>query len=189
MQSRLDPNVSPVARYAEASDSRMAIRQHEEQPHKKRDEPEKEELILPEDSYDQAVVGVRPLIDFLQNFLKSADTASHAEQTPSTPTIQKTEIHPIDPATSIAARAASAYQHTARTRLSGQPLQTDAGNASAAQALLSNTEVRQIHDLITKLNTLENHSITTLKLEKAERFLDSLMLAADQAIGISITNR
>lgn len=182
MQSRLDPAITPLPRYAEASDSRMAIRQHEEQPHKKNDENKKEELILPEDSYDQAVIGVRPLIDFLQNFLKSVEATLPVknEQSIAAPT-EPTHMA-VPQASSESARAASAYQHTARTRMSGQPLQTDAGNATAAQALLNNTEVRQIHELITKLNTLENRGVATLKLEKADRFLDSLMRAADLAL-------
>lgn len=167
----------------------MAIRQHEEQPKRKRDDDKREPMVLPEDVYDQAAIAVPALIEFLRGFLKTIDqptpTSAPAASTEETP-------HPLDmsaPASIVpttnpnAARAASAYQHTAQAQTSGQILQS--GGGSAAQSLLQTTEVRQIHALITKLNTLENRGITAIKLEKAASFLQALDIAADHALAMS----
>ena len=81
----------------------------------------------------------------------------------------------------MAARAASAYSHTARAS-QPQSLQAENGDAAAASSLLQAAEIRQIHALLEKLRRLDQREVVGIKLFKAESFLQSLTNAADAAL-------
>lgn len=180
------PTHTPAGRHAEASDARMAIRHHEEQPHKKRDQEKRDPLTLPEDVYDQATLGVRAIIDFLQSFLKTVEAKGNGAGNTAAPTdsvsVPDTTDAPVAPtANPYAARAASAYQNSARTAARSQ-IQGSDNQSPPDQSLLQTAEIRQIHELLVKLNTLENRNVVGIKLFKAETFLQSLTNAADTAL-------
>lgn len=188
LRSTLDSNVSNIPRHAEASDGRLAIREHEEQPRRKREQDKREPALLPEDMYDQSAIAIPALIEFLRNFLKSIDSSadptsavSQAQNTVSPDGPTNNEIAP--PQNPAAARAASAYQHTAHARDGGQHVIRSV-EPGAAQSLLQTSEVRQIHALMTKLNTLDSRGVTAIKLEKASSFLMALDISADRALAL-----
>lgn len=170
-----------AARHAENSDGKMAIRHEEEKSERKKQDDRRGELTLPEDVYDQTTLGVRALIDFLKKFLQSLDHQSQAATSSVAPEDKKdiqsqpeTAIdHPSNP---VAAAAAQAYGRTAQQRTEYRT------TAPAAPSLLQSAEIRQIHELLTKLNQLDQKNIAGLKLYKADSFVQSLVNAADLAL-------
>jgi hypothetical protein len=147
-------------RAAAAADTHLFTREHEDQPKEKREFQQREPKPLPEDSYDQARLGVRPLIDFLQQFLKSIQTA--AKPTP-----------PAGADTGRAAQAVSAYQQRSQYH-DDHKLQIPPAEANG---LLHTGEIRQIHRLIDQLQNLERRGILEITLAKADTFLNSIEAA------------
>lgn len=180
------PTIPHPARHAESADARMGIRHDEEKQERKKDDDHDHHLTLPEDVYDQTTLGVQALIDFLKKFLQSLEATSTAKQilattkSPKGPEEVESPSPSTPPVNPVAAAAAHAYAHTAHTHtdLSGST-HTD---TTPAPALLQAAEIRQIHDLLGKLNRLNDLNIVGLKLNKAETFVQSLMNAANQAL-------
>lgn len=153
-----------IPRHAEFSDTRMGIRHDEEKQDGKKKDHQPSPPSLPEDVYDQTTLGVRALIDFLQKFLQTLPTS------PTLPVTNPTAAH-----------AAQAYGRTAHTR-TDYNAHGPAVEPEPAVDLLHTSEIRQIHELLTRLHTLDRAGIAGLKLSKAESFVQSLINAADSAL-------
>lgn len=205
----IDPHIPPVIppnapRVAEAADARLPIREHEEQAKRKKNEDDKKETMLPEDSYDQTVLGVRALIDFLKNFVHTLDLAGPfgspmggPASSTSMPSLSgasglsagsdtespRTSFHQPPPENAVAARAASAYRHGAAIQ---NPSRAGGHGAdmplAGAAGLVENVEIRQIHTVITLLETLEKQGVQGIRLERAETFVTAIETAARSAL-------
>ncbi len=175
MEIIINPHLSPVTppnapRLAEPTDARLPIREHEEQTRRKKDDDDKKETMLPDDSYDQSVLGVRALIDFLKNFVQGQGEMSRpgtaAAQAPSDP-VSITPVPPSPPSptfSNASARAASAYRHSAEaahpTGIHHTGASSGSGGASVAPVdLLQNAKIRQIYDVIALLEALEKRGV------------------------------
>ena len=185
MWTRVDPPSSLTPpRQAEASDARMAIRKDEENPLMKRGKKKPSDTLTPEDLHDAAVLAVPALIDFLQGFLKSLPEGK-ASPDVSAVSVGTSAGSIAEPSPVFsnpdAARAASAYQHVARSQQSGQSLIPEGGAGGAAQNLLSAAEVRTIHALIARLVDLQARGVVSVELQPAPTFLDALVQAAHRA--------
>ena len=213
MSPPIDPNLPPLTppnapRVAEATDARLPIREHEEQAKRKKEQGQKKETVLPEDSYDQSVLAVRPLIDFLKNFLQgsaaapSGTSAAFDGSVPPVPVSDATAGEAAGPPVALpvsasgpeergmAARAALAYRHSAEagttTRGARAGLSQIGTGPSAPVDLLENAEVRQIHDVIALLETLEQRGVPGLRLTRAETFVTAIENAARGALSALI---
>lgn len=195
----IDPHLPPVVqatppRMAEAADARLPIREHEEQAKRKKDEDEKKETVLPQDSYDQTVLGVRALIDFLKNFVHTLDLAgSPGASMPSVssgsavsdvpdPEPPRTSFHQPPSESPMAARAASAYRHSAAIQSSSPAGGHRDMPLAGAVGLVENTEIRQIYTVIGLLETIEKQGVPGIRLERAETFVTSIENAARQEL-------
>lgn len=197
MEIIINPHLSPVIppnapRLAEPTDARLPIREHEEQARRKKDDDDKKETMLPDDSYDQSVLGVRALIDFLKNFVQGQGEMSRpgttATQAPSDP-VSITPVPPSPPSptfSNASARAASAYRHSAET---AHPIgahyrvpASGSGGPGAPVDLLHNAEIRQIYDIIALLETLEKQGIQGIRLERAPTFVTAIENAAQNLL-------
>lgn len=213
MATPIDPHLPPIVpsvpiRVAEAADARLPIREHEEQAKRKKDESEKKEAVLPQDSYDQTVLGVRALVDFLKNFVHTLDQAgssgalgriprtsmrpllSDVSDVPIGPDSEppRTSFHQPPSESSMSARAASAYRHSAAIQSpslgGGHGADTPLAGATG---LVDNTEIRQIHTVITLLETLEDRGVQGIRLERADTFVTAIENAARGALGLPLS--
>jgi hypothetical protein len=166
-------------RQAEASDARLGIREHEEQPKRKKDQETKLDLTLPADVFDQAVLPVQGVIDFLHQFLRTQETPSRLPEDIQISTDQHPQNPPQGaPATPQALAAARAYGHAAETKWEQKPTSA----LPAATTLLGGAEIRQIHRVLKGLETILARGVMTITLGRAATFLDSLEDAVDKAL-------
>jgi hypothetical protein len=176
------PPSAITQRPTEASDARLHLPEHDQDLYKRQEEDAPHDPLNPQDIYDQAILGVLPLIDFLTNFVRTynVQTGVHTDTSSiSSPqnTIQKQDISQTSPA----ARAASAYAHTAHTAQTGQ-------DAPASTATLTADpsgqpiDLDQIKRVIQKLRQLHTKGVEGLRLYRARSFVQSIETAADEAL-------
>lgn len=180
MFSQLGPLFKTHLRQAEKSDARLEIRRDE-----KHDQGKKQEFEQEEDSgstlwEDSTTVSVEALKAFLIGFLKSrGDDMPQVMQASATPdnAIGLTpEYRP--PVNNRAARAVKAYSSMAAQTSATTPLPEPASDASVdLVSLLAADEVRTMHVLISELEMLSRKGVQTLTIEKADTFLEALVLA------------
>ncbi len=170
-------------RQAESTDTRQAIREHE------RDQPDREQREQRQnndsvfDQNDEAVVSVDALRVFLENFIRTADgdMTEKTENTRENVDIAQIDENPAPPVqTPYAAHAARAYQsaaHAGKPDLSGAHFdQNQARNLG-----LQGENMRMVLVLIEDLKALTQRGIHHLKVERADDFLQSLLMAVEKA--------
>lgn len=160
-------------RLAENTDTRLDIRRHDpDQEHGSdgQDENQNDDGM----PYDETTVSIEALRVFLENFIQSsALSAGHADgYKPGTINMDRAR------ASSQTHKAAQAYKHTAQTTSPDPRIRTQgrsAADSSAQLPLMSTEDVRTIEGLLRDLRVLEGSGIQTLKIEKSDTFLNSLV--------------
>lgn len=178
MFSQLGPLFRTHLRQAEKSDARLEIRRDEKQGQGKRQEEEQEDSAGSDLWEDSTNVSVEALKTFLIQFLKSRgdevpeapEAASDSETVTLTP-----EYRP--PASNRAAQAVRAYGAMATQPPPAPPPAEQAAQPVDLVSLLAADEVRTMHVLITELEALSRQGVQTLTIEKADTFLEALVLA------------
>lgn len=181
MFSQLGPLFKTHLRQAEKSDARLEIRRDD--PHdqrKKQDDggDEDDTSALWEDSTS---VSVEALKSFLAEFLRTrgeevSKPQTHAEDVPAL----APEYRP--PASTRAARAVAAYgASAAHAAPSAEPPPPEVIEPPRPAVdlvdLLRADEVRTMHVLIAELESLSRRGVQTLTIDKAETFLEALVMA------------
>lgn len=169
-------------RQAEHTDTRQAIQRHD--PDYERPSQQQNEETAEEFGEDFAHVSVDALSIFLKNFVKeqtSADTQQTAHQQPLTSEPEadtETFTQPDGESNAVsnpaAARAANAYQSMSQAHKQEEVLIETTDAAQGPSLDLSAEDVRSISVLIDDLEELKKARIETLKIERAESFLQSL---------------
>ncbi len=183
MFSQLGAIFKTHLRQAEKSDTRLEIRRDEKQDQGKKQEfdtTDEESSAFWEDS---TTVSVEALKAFLVEFLKSRgdevpETAQAATEDAFVPPAP--EYRP--PVNTRTARAVKAYSSMAAQVSAPVPPQNSADSDTAPEevdlvGLLAADEVRTMHVLISELDALTRRGVQTLTIEKAETFLEALVLA------------
>lgn len=181
MFSQLGPLFKTHLRQAEKSDARLEIRRDEKQDPGKRQEAEDEGDDTSALWEDSTAVSVEALKAFLVEFLKSrGDEVPEAPEDAADISLSHTpEYRP--PMNNRAAQAVKAYSSmAAQTAQPTQPpSEPEPPQAEAVDlvSLLAADEVRTMHVLITELDALSRKGVQTLIIEKADTFLEALVLA------------
>lgn len=183
MFSQLGPLFKTHLRQAEKSDARLEIRRDEKQEHGKKQEFEEPDTGGGDLWEDSTAVSVEALKAFLIQFLKSrGDDVPEASAVPETSEtlIPTPEYRP--PVNNRAAQAVRAYSSMAAQQGTMPPPPPSPPEAEKAQSvdlvsLLAADEVRTMHVLITELDALSRRGVQTLTIEKADTFLEALVLA------------
>lgn len=183
MLSQLGPLFKTTFRQAESNDTRQAIPHDErDQRRKKKEEerPKEQHSDFWEDNTSVSVGALRIfLIDFLKTMPGATDTAARAApQTAADDHIEATSQNPAQPQ-SANARAAEAYQSTARhvheaTTMPKPPADKEKPNNEPTADKLQSKEIRDIHTLISELEDLNRRGVHDLHIERADSFLESL---------------
>ncbi len=186
VDSRLDSIFRTTFQPAERTDTRQGIRREEPPNDQRRRHHEKQEHkeTPPEDN---ATLSVIALHGFLNTLLLRAGEQPERSSSHATGAGQEfVNIVPDGDNNKAAARAANAYQTTARSapgahiNLSDSP---PAATVPEGHALpLSAEELRVIHQLLHDVGILAERGIGTINLPPAERFLDSLAMGVRAAL-------
>lgn len=171
-------------RQAEQADTRLQIRREDKENQGKKDDPEEAPVDTSALWEDSTEVSVGALRTFLLEFLKGrGEAAPEAEAIIDENTSIMSGLTPEyrPPVTNKAARAVKAYS-SLQTQNYGPPPVVAAAPAEPSGdvdlvSLLQADEVRTIHVLITELDQLAQKGIQTLTIEKADTFLESLVMA------------
>lgn len=179
MFSQLGPLFKTAFRQAEASDARLEIRRDEKQEQGRREEREEEE-----DSgflwEDKTTVSVESLKAFLIAFLREKGApetdraAVSAAQTAESAPAQK-------PLSTVATRAVKAYTALSPQTPPPPPEPEDTAPGIPLADLLESGELRTMHVLIRELDGLAARGVHDLTIEKADTFLNALVLAVTKA--------
>lgn len=184
MFSQLGPLFKTHLRQAEKSDARLEIRRDEKQEHGKKQEFEEPDTGGGDLWEDSTAVSVEALKAFLIQFLKSrGDDVPEASAVPEASEIltQTPEYRP--PVNNRAAQAVRAYSSMAAQHGAmpppppPSPPETEKAQSVDLVSLLAADEVRTMHVLITELDALSRRGVQTLTIEKADTFLEALVLA------------
>lgn len=173
-------------RQAEHTDTRQAIQRHD--PDFQRSKDDQHEDTGEEFGENFAFVSVSALILFLQNFVKEhsreeqfKDAAQALSELNDEKDVHPEEPHQRAPANPQAAKAANAYQTMAQANKQNEILIETTDAAQGPSLDLSNQDLRSIYALIEDLNALSEQNVETLKIERAETFMDSLKAAVQRA--------
>lgn len=174
------PNLYTVRpREAERSDARLDIRRHDpDQEKRKGHDHEKESGPLFNED-DDAVVSIEALRVFLKTFLGSLEDKA-AAQSFSRPQ-ENPDVADDKPAQGNAMMAASAYAHASETKAHGRTPETSTP-APAQTAKLPAEEIRIIHRLLENLQALSGRGVESLRIDRGESFLLSLVAASEKAL-------
>lgn len=183
MFSQLGPLFKTHLRQAEKSDARLEIRRDERQDQGKRQEAEEEAVDTSALWEDSTAVSVEALKAFLVEFLKS-----RGDEVPEAPEPIADEAHfsatpeyrpPANTRTAQAVKAYGAMAAQVSTPITPpEPAESSAETESVdLVSLLKADEVRTMHILITELDILSRKGVQTLTIEKADTFLEALVLA------------
>ncbi len=181
MFSQLGPLFKTVFRKTEHADARFEIRR-EEKDNPKKEEDEAEEKLSDDDLWqDSTAVSVLALRTFLIDFLKTKGEATQEEITASENMEGAINTPHPAPANPMAARAHRAYANMASYAQSPPPPPENTTEKTVNLSdLLAVDEVRTMHMLIAKLDRLHKRGIETLVIEKADSFLQALVLAVEK---------
>jgi hypothetical protein len=181
--SQLGPLFKSQLRQAEKSDARLEIRRDEKQEHGKKQEQEEEAVDTSALWEDSTAVSVEALKAFLVEFLKSrGDEVPEAPETSAVETDIALTPEYRPPVNTRTAQAVKAYgamaAQTAAPAPPPEPLENKASEEPIdLVSLLKADEVRTMHVLITELDMLSRKGVQTLIIEKADTFLEALVLA------------
>jgi hypothetical protein len=186
MDSRLDSIFRTNFQPAERADTWLGIRREEPQNDQRRKHSGKQ-IREEEETEDAATLSVLSLHGFLKMLLVQA---GEQPSPPSSPAAPPERDHPVSEnnASRAAARAANAYQNTARAAPGSHIdlTETAPSPASAGPALaLSGEELRVIHQLLRDVETLAERGTATINLHPGDRFLDSLAIGVREALSPS----
>ncbi len=186
MDSRLDPVFPTPPRQTQPTDTRQEIKR--EEPHDDRPRKQKDPRKTPDefDRDDVPRVSVSSLIVFLENMVSAQSPAStpHTEQrgaVAESALSASCETPSAKPLPGRAAAAAQAYRHAGEPSSSPWTHQTPSVAPSDANPVLGAEDLRTIHALLPVLRDLAEGGVGNLVLEKADRFLDCLVNAAEKA--------
>lgn len=203
MYSRLDSIFRTQFLGPEPTDTGLHIRHDEERDERKKD-PDEDQKDQGDSALwtDSTEVSVSAVTGFLESLLAQAFSEENTDDVPSSSDPDEVLPAPADlppgaaagafrkvrkPLSPQAQAAVSAYQTTAaKTGYNIVPPRSSAATApggAMGAAYLSADEVRAVHLLIKALKALTERNITTLTLQPAETFLQSLVEAADRARG------
>jgi hypothetical protein len=178
--SQLGPLFKTHLRQAEKSDARLEIRRDEKQDPGKRREDEDEGEDTSALWEDSTTVSVEALKAFLVEFLKSRgdDVPESPDAGTDISLSPAPEYRP--PVSNRAAQAVKAYSSMAAQAVPpNPPAEPEPPQAESVDlvSLLAADEVRTMHVLITELDALSRKGVQTLIIEKADTFLEALVLA------------
>lgn len=177
MFSQLGPLFRTHLRQAEKSDARLEIRREEHNDQKKQQDSEEESETGSGLWEDSTAVSIEALKTFLSELLKSrGDTAPDSAEIPAA---AEESIPPVTPVNTRTAMAVKAYGQTAAQ--TPEPAENAAAPAPESETdlvdLLASDDIRTIHALIAELSLLSAKGVHTLQIEKADSFLEALVLA------------
>lgn len=184
MFSQLGPLFKTTLRQAEQADTRLQIRREDKENQGKKDDPEEEPVDTSALWEDSTQVSVEALRTFLIEFLKTRgddvpEAVPQSDENTSIMSGLEPEYRP--PVTNRAARAVRAYSSMQTQNYGPPPLPPAAPPQESEEvdlvSLLKADEVRTIHVLIAELDQLARKGVQTLTIEKADTFLESLVLA------------
>lgn len=183
MFSQLGSIFKTHLRQAEKSDTRLEIRRDEKQDQGKKQEFETADEDTSALWEDSTTVSVEALKSFLVEFLKSRGDEVPEAQAPVAGDADYSSLTPEyrPPVNTRTARAVKAYSsmaaQTSPSVLPPEPPETNASEQVDLVSLLAADEVRTMHLLISELDALTRRGVTTLTIEKADTFLEALVLA------------
>lgn len=182
--SQLGALFKTTLRQAEQADTRLQIRREDKENQGKKEDPEEAPVDTSALWEDSTEVSVGALRTFLLEFLKGRgetvpDAETAIDENPSIMSGLTPEYRP--PVTNKAARAVKAYG-SMQTQNYGPPpvvaaAPTEASGEVDLVSLLQADEVRTIYILIAELDQLAQQGVQTLTIEKADTFLESLVMA------------
>lgn len=185
MFSRID-QIPGTPRRVETTDPRMDIDRHDADYIARRRKKQNETPDLLESVEDGAQVSTTALLSFLENFVQTLPdqkivARGNADDVAdiSPPEEALVPQQPIDPTT---ARAARAYQSTARAVHDRNVAAPTPADPSAGASLLGSEDIRTIYRLIEDVRVLVSRNIESLSLERAPSFLTSLVAAVEKAL-------
>lgn len=177
--SQLGPLFKTQLRQAESADTRLEIRRDEKQDQGRRQDAEKETGEADTLWTDTTTVSVDSLRAFLIGFLQNRGDATPDEQADMA-IINVPAPETLIPANTMAARAVKAYTAINVLPPAPQPQATENKTENVdLVSLLKADEVRTMHQLIRELELLAHKGVQTLTIEKADTFLESLVLAVN----------
>jgi hypothetical protein len=177
--SQLGPLFKTHLRQAERSDARLDIPRDERHDQGKKQESEEQDNAGSGLWEDSTAVSVEALKAFLIEFLKGRGDDVPEAQT-STQDIDYAGITPEyrPPVNNRAAQAVKAYASMAAQVSTPPPPPPESETETVdLVSLLAADEVRTMHVLISELETLSRRGVQTLTIEKADTFLEALVLA------------
>lgn len=184
MFSQLGPLFKTTLRQAEQADTRLQIRREDKENQGKKDDLDEEPVDTSALWEDSTEVSVEALRTFLIEFLKTKghdtpETVPDPDNNVSIMSGLEPEYRP--PVTNRAARAVKAYS-SMQTQNYGPPptpppVETEEPEEVDLVSLLKADELRTMHVLIAELDLLARKGVQTLIIEKADSFLESLVLA------------
>lgn len=182
MFSQLGPLFkTTLLREAERTDARLEIRRHEqdEQSRKEHDsQDEQEGSFLWDDSTE---VSVEALKSFLLEFL-SSKTQTQTGGKGAAPRTQHASDVERTPANPIAERAIKAYGVSAAHAAPPTIEVTEPEDSTQQDPEdVGSEDIRNMHGLIADLDVLSRRGVQTLTIEKADSFLEALILAVRAA--------
>lgn len=186
MFSQLGPLFkTTLLREAERADTRLEIRRHEQDQQGRKNEDNKAD---DEGSFlwdDSTQVSVEALKNFLVEFLKDKTQGqgignSATSRTEQTPAATRTPVNPV------AERAMKAYGVSASHAPSSAPEESPAIEIFAEQSAepqdgIESEDIRNMHMLIADLDMLSRQGVQMLTIEKADSFLEALIMAVRTA--------
>jgi len=178
MLSQLGPLFRTTFRQAEDTDTRQGIRRDDKKNGKKKNqqnEKDRPSANLWEDSTD---VSVSALKAFLENFLNAMPDSSEDNRTDKVDTPVSPAPEPLQPKTTIAARAVKAYgSMSEKTAPVSMPERTEHRDIPGVES----EDVRTMYKLIDDLEMLESKGLKILNIQRADTFLNSLVQAVHKA--------
>ncbi len=178
MFSQLGPLFKTAFRQAEASDARLEIRRDEKREHGHSEEQDEKEDTS--DFWeDKTTVSVDALKAFLIAFLKEKGVAEDHAAISAAATPEN--MVPQKPLTTVATRAVKAYTALAPQTPPPPPAPEIPTENIPLADQLKNDELRTMHILIRELDILASRGVHDLMIEKADTFLNALVLAVDKA--------
>jgi N-acetylmuramoyl-L-alanine amidase CwlA len=155
-------------RHAEATDTRQAIRHHDDPTHQNNRKDQNAGQSSFENTQDEMILSVPALVDFLQNFIGEQLTQNDSVILPDAPPTPSNH----GTSTPQTVQAVNAYTHAAHTR-------TDLSTTHTPTPTLDDTpDTRRAKDLIEKLRVLAARGVPGIAFTPRANILDAL----DEAI-------
>lgn len=180
MLSRLAPLFKTMLRKAESADTRLTIRRDEKEDRREKEEfspePEQESDLWT----DSTVVSIEALRAFLLTFIKGDSKKSVEQDGSAAFTAAPSQEAAVTPRAAAAVKAYGAAAHTAAGHdhhLDPPPEIPPADEGASPADMLAAEDLRTIYQLIEDLDFLTRQDITSLTIEKADTFLESLVAA------------